>query len=119
VIKNRMLSEQMQTSIFIAQLLGPMFVVVGVALLAKPQMFRTILQEFIRSSTLLYLAGFIGLLGGMAMVLAHNVWVPNWRLIITLIGWITIVRAVITIFQPQWPPAPRSSIIAESSSAPP
>jgi uncharacterized membrane protein len=111
VIKNRMLSEQMQTSIFIAQLLGPIFVVVGVALLAKPQMFRTILQEFIRSATLLYLAGFIGLLGGMAMVLAHNVWVPNWRLIITLIGWVTIVRAVITIFQPQWLVAAGAAIL--------
>jgi uncharacterized membrane protein len=33
----------MQASIFIARLLGPMFVVVGVALLVKPRMFRTIL----------------------------------------------------------------------------
>jgi uncharacterized membrane protein len=92
----------MPTSIFIAKLLGPIFVLVGIALPLKRQMFRTIVQEFIQSATLLYLAGFFGLLGGLALVLTHNVWVLDWRLIITLIGWITIVRAVITIFQPQW-----------------
>jgi hypothetical protein len=65
-------------------------------------MFRDILHEFIRSATLVYLAGFLGLLAGMALALTHNVWVLDWRLIITLIGWITIGRALITIFQPQW-----------------
>jgi len=92
----------MSASIFLAQLLGPMFVVLGIALLSKPQMFQTVLQGFIGSATLLYLAGFFGLLGGMALVLTHNVWVADWRLIITLIGWVTLVRALISIFQPQW-----------------
>jgi len=91
----------MPASIFIAELLGPIFIVTGVASLFKVQMLRGILQEFIRSQALLYLAGFLGLLGGLALVLTHNVWVRDWRLIITLIGWLTIVRAVVTIFRPQ------------------
>jgi hypothetical protein len=102
----------MQTSIFIAQLLGPMFVVLGVALLVKPQMFRTILPEFVRSPALLYLAGFIGLLAGMVLVLTHNVWVLDWRLIITVIGWMTLVRALITIFQAHWIVAASTTILA-------
>jgi len=91
----------MPASIFIAELLGPVFIVGGIALLFKEKMFREILQEFIRSQALLYLAGFFGLLGGLALVLTHNVWVRDWRLIITLIGWLTIVRALVTIFRPQ------------------
>jgi len=102
----------MQASIFIAQLLGPMFVVLGVALLAKPQMFRTILPEFIGSPTWLYLAGFIGLVAGITLVLTHNVWVLDWRLIITVIGWLTLARALITIFQPQWIVAAGTAILA-------
>lgn len=103
----------MQASLFIARLLGPMFLVVAVALLFKPQMFRTILQEFIGGATWLYLAGFFGLLGGLALVLTHNVWVADWRLIITLIGWITLVRALISIFQPQWIVATGSAILKQ------
>lgn len=101
----------MQTSIFIAQLLGPMFAVVGIALLLKPHMFRTILPEFIRSPTWLYLAGFIGLLAGLALVRTHNIWTADWRLIITVIGWLTLVRALITIFQPQWIVAAGNAIL--------
>ncbi len=92
----------MAASIFIAKLLGPVFVIFEIALLVKAQMFRAILKEFIRNSAFIYMAGFFGLLGGMALVVTHNVWVLGWPLIITLIGWMTLVRAVITIFQPQW-----------------
>jgi uncharacterized membrane protein len=91
----------MQTSIFIARLLGPIFVLVGIAILLRPQMFRALLREFINSPVLMYLAGFLGLLGGLALALAHNVWAPDWRLIVTLLGWASIVRAVVTIFLPR------------------
>jgi hypothetical protein len=91
----------MAASLFIAKLLGPLFILVGIALLLKLEMFCTILQEFIGSPALLYLAGFFGLLGGLALVLTQNVWVFDWRIIITLIGWLTIVRAVVTILWPQ------------------
>jgi uncharacterized membrane protein len=105
-------NKSMQASVFIAQLLGPMFVVAGVAFLVKPQMIRTILPEFIRSPTWLYLAGFLGLLVGMALVLTHRVWALDWRLIITVIGWLTLVRALITIFQPQWIVAAGNAMLA-------
>ncbi len=101
----------MQTSLFIARLLGPMFVVLGIALPLRQQMFRSILDEFIRSGVLMYLAGFFGLLGGIALVLTHNLWVPDWRIIITLIGWVTLVRALITIFQPRWMVAAGTAIL--------
>jgi uncharacterized membrane protein len=91
----------MQTSIFIARLLGPPYVLVGIALLLKPQTFRELLQEFLDSHVMMYLAGVLGLLGGLALVLTHNVWAFDWRLIITLIGWASLVRAVVTIFLPQ------------------
>jgi uncharacterized membrane protein len=92
----------MPVSIFIAKLLGPIYVLVGIALLFRPQAFRALLQEFIASPVLIYLAGVLGLLGGWALVLSHNVWTLDWRLIITLLGWVMVVRAVVTIFRPQW-----------------
>lgn len=92
----------MSTSPFIAKLLGPMLLVVGVALLTRPEAYRALLREFIASGVSLYMAGFFGLLGGLALLLTHNVWALDWRLLITLIGWVTLVRALVTIFCPQW-----------------
>ena len=92
----------MQTSLFIAKLLGPMFLVVGVALLTRPEAFRALLREFIASALIMYMAGFFGLLGGLALVLTHNVWALDWRVLITLLGWTSLIRALVTIFSPRW-----------------
>jgi len=91
----------MQTSLFVAKLLGPVFLVVGAALLSRPEAFRALLREFAASGVLMYLAGFLGLLGGLALLIVHNVWALDWRLVITLIGWASLFRALVTIFRPQ------------------
>jgi uncharacterized membrane protein len=92
----------MPTSLFIAKLLGPLYALVGAALMFKRQMFRAIVKDFICSPTLIYLAGFMGLLAGLALILTHNVWALDWRLVITLIGWVAIMRAVVTILLPHY-----------------
>ncbi|HXY32619.1 MAG TPA: hypothetical protein VEI07_00240 [Planctomycetaceae bacterium] len=92
----------MTASIFLARLLGPMYLVLSVALFLKPQMFRTVLRDFTASPALMYLGGFFGLLGGMALILVHNVWSLDWRIVITLLGWIALVRALIAIFRSEW-----------------
>jgi len=78
--------------------------------LFNPKEFRAMLKEFIKSRVQIYMAGMLGLLGGLALVLTHNVWAFDWRLIITLIGWVAIIRAVVTIFQPQWVAAAGSKL---------
>ncbi len=91
----------MTASIFIARLLGPLFLLLGIAMLLKPAHFRAIMEDFLRRPAMIYLAGFFGLLGGIALVLTHNLWVADWRVIITLIGWITIVRALVAVYAPE------------------
>jgi hypothetical protein len=92
----------MQASIFLAQLLGPAAIVLALAVLFKPKRMEAALKEVLGSPALLFEIGFLSLLAGLALVLTHNIWVLDWRLLITLLGWVTIVRAVITIFQPEW-----------------
>lgn len=102
----------MTASIFIARLLGPLFLLVGIAMPFKQAMFRAIMEDFFRSPAMIYLAGFFGLLGGIAIVLTHNLWVADWRVIITLIGWLAIVRALVTIYAPQLVVKAGSALVA-------
>ena len=91
----------MTASIFIARLLGPLFLLLGIAMLLKAAHFRAIMEDFLSRPAMMYLAGFFGLLGGIALVLSHNLWVADWRVILTLIGWITIVRALVAVYAPE------------------
>ena len=58
-------------SLFLARLLGPIFVAIAIGVLANGAVFRAIAEE--------------------------GVWVPNWRVLITLLGWLMLVRGAARI----------------------
>ncbi len=91
----------MQTSVYLAKLIGPFFLLVGLAVLINADAFRGIAKEFLASPGLIFLSGMLTLPVGIAIVLAHNVWVPNWRVLITLVGWLAVITGVIRIAAPQ------------------
>jgi hypothetical protein len=91
----------MQTSIFLARLLGPLLLLVGAGIVLNPKSFRTIAGEVVRSVTLVYLFGFMDLAAGLAIILTHNVWLASWRVLITLIGWLLLIRGAVRIVAPE------------------
>jgi len=93
--------RDMQTSIFLARLLGPLLLLTGAGIVLNPKSFRTIAGEVVRSVTLVYLFGFMDLAAGLAIVLTHNVWVASWRVLITLIGWLLLIRGAVRIVAPE------------------
>src|SRR6476646_9005433 len=40
------------------------------------------------------------LLAGLAIVNTHNLWVSDWRVIITILGWLAIVRGALSLLFP-------------------
>ena len=90
----------MQASIFIARLLGPLLLLPGIGLVTNPRVFRTMATEVVGSVTLIYLFGLIDVAAGLAIVLTHNVWIASWRVLITLIGWLLLVRGAARVLVP-------------------
>src|SRR5262249_51625104 len=57
-------------------------------------------QEVLRSHVWVFLLGLIDLALGLAIVLTHNVWVADWRVIITLLGWVLFIRGAARVLLP-------------------
>lgn len=91
----------MQTSVFLAQLIGPLFLVMGLGMLINGEGYRGMAQEFLASRALIYIAGIMAFVPGLAIVLLHNVWVFDWRLIITLLGWLSLIGGVFRLLFPR------------------
>jgi hypothetical protein len=91
----------MQRSIYLAKLIGPVFVVVGVGMLLNTHLYLVMAEQGLRSYVLIYLSGILTLTAGLALVLAHNVWEADWRLIITLLGWLGVIGGTFRILWPQ------------------
>jgi hypothetical protein len=90
----------MQTSIFLARLLGPILLLPGVGLFINERGFRTMANEVVGSLTLVYLFGLIDFAAGLAIVLTHNVWLASWRVLITLLGWLLLIRGAARVLIP-------------------
>ena len=104
----------MEASVFLASLLGPFFLVVGVGMAATPESWRTMAGEFLASRALIFVAGLLAFLPGLAIVLTHNVWAFDWRLIITVIGWLGLIGGVFRLLFPMQVRAIGTAIIGGS-----
>ena len=90
----------MDASIFLARLLGPALLVMGAGLLVNRDNSGALAREFLDSPALIYLAGLIALALGLALVLTHNVWEFRWPLIITILGWLSLIAGILRIVFP-------------------
>jgi hypothetical protein len=58
------------------------------------------MTDFANSQGLLWVAGLITFVMGMAIVALCNVWSADRRVLVTLLGWLTVVKgAVTTLFR--------------------
>jgi hypothetical protein len=89
------------TSIFLAKLIGPLALALGLGVLFNREGVRAVIDEFIRNRAILFLAGLITFPAGLAVVLTHNVWVADWPLLITLAGWLTAIAGALRIVAPE------------------
>ena len=90
----------MSTSVFIARLIGPVMLVVGLAVFANPRGLREMAEEFLASRALMFLSGLLLMPAGLAIVLTHNVWTADWRVLITLLGWLIAIGGALRLFGP-------------------
>lgn len=101
----------MATSLFLARLIGPLFLVMGIGMLVNPAGVRATAREFLASRALIYVAGLAAFVPGLAIVLTHNLWVSDWRVLVTVFGWLALIGGTVRILAPEWVTAMGSRII--------
>jgi hypothetical protein len=59
------------------------------------------IAEALHPGILFYLSGLLSLLAGLAIINLHNTWRADWRIIVTVLGWLMTIGGVIRIVAPQ------------------
>jgi hypothetical protein len=91
----------MDTSVLLARIIGPLFLVVGVGIFINLEHYRRLVVDFGASPLAIYMGGTIALLVGILIVLFHNVWEWRWPVIITVIGWMSLLKGAVRIIAPK------------------
>ena len=78
----------------IAALLGPTMVAMLVAEfpLLQPHLYDAQIPPVV------YLSGVLMFVAGLAIVRAHNIWVRNWTVLVTLSGWSFLLLGLVRMF---------------------
>lgn len=90
----------MDRSKFLAKMLGIYLILVSIAVSLNLQQFINTVNSLIHDLPLMFVTGFVTLILGILMVVSHNLWQWNWRLLITIIGWIILIKGASILFFP-------------------
>ena len=82
----------MELSYFLAQLFGLTLVIISIGALARPEIIFEAVRDLRPFTFCTLMAGFIGIVGGLAIVLSHNIWEVSWRGLVTLFGWSALIK---------------------------
>lgn len=90
-----------EPTVFLSRLIGLVALIVAVPmLLDKPSMMATF-GLLVEDRGLMLVLGIASVVAGAAIVLLHNVWNRGlWPLVVTLCGWLLLLRGVLILFLP-------------------
>jgi len=92
----------MDNAIFLSSIFGPLLGIVGLWMLLYGDNLMKVVTSIKGSPGLLYLGAMINLLVGLTIVNQYNVWMWDLSLLLTLLGWVQILRGVLVLFIPQF-----------------
>lgn len=90
----------MDISIFLAKVLGLYLLIMGVALILNQSSYKAIFVDLTKNAAFILLTGIIALILGIMMVTVHNVWTTDWRVVVTLLAWLTLVKGCVRVMFP-------------------
>jgi len=90
----------METSQLLARIIGPYMLIAGIGLFVSREKYLKLLDD-LRSQALVMMGmGAFTLILGLLMLQFHNIWVLDWRVLITLIGWIGVIKGATAMIVP-------------------
>lgn len=91
----------MDISIFLAKTLGIYLVIISLSMFINTDRYRSIIYDLTNHPSSIFLTGVIALIIGILLVVCHNIWEANWRIVITLIAWLSFIKGVVRVLFPE------------------
>jgi uncharacterized membrane protein HdeD (DUF308 family) len=91
----------MSISLFLAKVIGIYLLVAGIFIIRNYRSQKDVARDIIEDNALRYIFGSASLLIGLLIIAAHNNWTEGWKIVITVIGWATLLKGVATFLIPK------------------
>lgn len=95
------LGEIEMTDKQIFQIFGLMYLTVGLGILLNPRYYKQMFMDFKTSVAVMYLGGIFAFAIGFLLITFHNIWVKDVSVIITIVGWMALIKGFLIIAAPK------------------
>jgi len=87
-----------EITVYLARFWGSLFMILGFFCVTAGLLGRII--KYTEDRTITISTGYITFLLGLVTVVLHNLWVFDWRVTITILGWATLIKGIMKIVFP-------------------
>ena len=91
----------METSILIAKIIGIVYTALGVGLIINKKYYKETFKKMISNTSFLFMGGLFAIIIGVLIIEHHNYWKNDWTVLITIIGWVAIIKGILLIVFPK------------------
>ena len=85
----------------IFQIFSLFYIVVGIGILINPGFYKKLFEDFVENAAVLYLGGAMALTVGYLILAFHNTWTKDLSVIITIFGWLALIKGIVILIQPK------------------
>lgn len=89
------------TTLFLAQLIGPTMLAVGLGIFFSKEYYMKVYRHLENETLAVLVSGIAALVIGITMVRIHNIWEGFVPTVVTLVGWMSLLKGLMLIIMPQ------------------
>ena len=101
-MKQKIGELKMDISIFLAKAIGFYYIIMSLSFFIKKRKLKLQIINMMNNPGLVLATGFIVLIMGILIVVSHNIWTKDWRVIITIMGWMILIKGINVILFPEF-----------------
>ena len=82
----------MEVSKFLSKVIGLYEIIISLAMLINMKQFTADIQGMMNNGPLMIYIGCVTVIMGILLVVSHNIWEWTWRLLVTIVSWIVLLK---------------------------
>lgn len=91
----------MELSLFLAQVIGIVLFVIGFGFICNATHYQKMFAAVLKNDGFILFSAMFSLIIGTFLVLTHNIWEQSWVVIITIFGWIGLLKGFLLAIFPK------------------
>lgn len=89
------------TDASIFQILGLTYLAIGLGMSVNRNFYKVMINKMIDNESVLFVTGLLVFVIGYFLVAYHNIWNGGWTIVITIFGWLALIKGLMLVVIPK------------------